>query len=183
MILTPATLSAHALKNGAPTEAKLVLRLAGGGETVEPEPDGSWRLWPGRYEIAAELEDGSVEIDGPFLVKLREKLARTVRFERALLTVRAHRGQAIAGDAQVMVYRPGAAKPTARGQSGARLEVPPGVYDIKVVSGPDVVWQKDVKLKKTQFVDVTLPEKSEAGDDLPEGDLQAPADDLPEGDG
>jgi hypothetical protein len=181
--LTPATLSARAVKNGAPTDAKLTVRHAGGGEAVSPEPDGRWRLWPGNYEIAAELEDGTETIDGPFAVKLRDKVERTVRFERALLTVRAHRGKAVADDAEISVYRPGAAKPVAKGKSGAKLEVPPGVYDVKVVSGSDVVWQKDVKLKKTQFVDVALPPlKGETKDDLPEGDLAPPTDELPEGD-
>ena len=54
--------------------------------------------------------------------------------------------------------------------------------DVKVVSGSDVVWQKDVKLKKTQFVDVQLPAKTETKDDLPEGDLTPPNEELPEGD-
>jgi hypothetical protein len=180
--LTPATLGIRATKNGAPTEAKIVVRTAGGGDSIEPGADGKWRLWPGNYEIAAELEDGTQQVEGPFPVKLREKLERTVKFERAFLTVRAHRGKTVADDAEVLVYRQGASAPAAKGKPGAKLEVPPGVYDIKVVSGADVVWQKDVKLKKTQFVDVMLPPRADVADDLPEGDLAPPGDDLPEGD-
>jgi hypothetical protein len=180
--LTPATLSVRATKNGAPTEAKLVVRIVGGGEAIEAQADGKWRLWPGNYEIAAALEDGTQTIDGPFAVKLREKIDRTVKFERAFLTVRAHRGKTVADDAEIFVYRQGASAPAAKGKPGAKLEVPPGVYDVKVVSGTDVVWQKDVRLKKTQFVDVLLPRKTETADDLPEGDLAPPTDDLPEGD-
>lgn len=159
-----------------------MVRIVGGGEAIPPEADGKWRLWPGNYEVTAELEDGTQQIDGPFSVKLREKIDRTVKFERAFLTVRAHRGKTVADDAEIFVYRQGASAPAAKGKPGAKLEVPPGVYDVKVVSGTDVVWQKDVKLKKTQFVDVLLPKRADVGDDLPEGDLQPPGDDLPEGD-
>lgn len=179
--LTPATLSVQVRKNGRPATAELTVRAAGGGASVAPENDGSWRLWPGRYEILARLEDGSEEIDGPFEAKLRARIRRRITFERALLTVRTLRGKAVDADAEVYVFRPGATKPTARALGGAQIEVPPGIYDIKVVDGADTVWKQGVRVTRVNKLDVALPETA-TPEELPEGDLLPPGDDLPEGD-
>lgn len=179
--LTPATLSVRVEKNGRPAEAVLTVRAAGGGASVEPENDGTWRLWPGRYEILAKLEDGSEEVDGPFEARLKQRIRRRIAFERALLTVRTLRGKAVDTDAQVFIFRPGATKPTARALGGAQIEVPPGVYDIKIVDGADTVWKQGVRVRRVNKIDVALPAKA-IGEELPEGDLLPPGEDLPEGD-
>ena len=62
-----------------------------------------------------------------------------INIVRANLTVLAARGKSTATEAEVLVFRPGAAKPSARGRSGARFELQPGVYDVKVVAGADVM--------------------------------------------
>jgi hypothetical protein len=179
--LTPATLAVKVVKSGRPIDAELRVRAAGGGEDVQP-PDvsGRFRLWPGRYEIVAKLEDGEEVIDGPFEVKLGEKLSRTISVVRAMLTVVALRGNHAAADAEIEVFRPGASKPSAKGRSGAKLELMPGVYDVKVAAGPEVVWKEGVRLKTQQVVRIEL-KAAGADEALPEGDLTAPSDELPEG--
>lgn len=177
--LTPATVTAKAVENGRPVEAALILRAPGGGDAIPPESPGRWRVWPGRYELVAQLEDGTELLDGPFAAELGQRLERVARFERVSLVVVARRGKTLA-EAEVLVFRPGAAKPVARGDSGAALLVAPGTYDVKVVAGGDVGWSQNLKLKKAERIEVALPEV--ASEDLPEGDPGAP-EELPEGDG
>jgi hypothetical protein len=179
--LTPATLNVKVVKAGKPVDAEVHVRAAGGGEdAAPPDASGRYRLWPGRYEIMAKLEDGEELLEGPFEVKLGEKLSRTVSVVRGTITVVTMRGKHAAADAEILVFRPGASKPTARGRSGARLEMAPGVYDIKVQAGTDVVWKEGVRLKTQQVVRIDLkPTGSEEA--LPEGDLSAPSEDLPDG--
>lgn len=179
--LTPASLSIKVLKNWEPAEAKLIVRHAGGGKTVEPGLGGGYRLWPGRYEILATLKNGDEQLDGPFEVELGKAVKREINFKRAVLTVRAMRGQTLEPNAEVFVFKRGAGKPTSKGRSGARIEVQPGVYDIKVVAGENTIWRQKIKIKRVQNVDVELPAEAEAPP-LPEGDLPPPETALPEGD-
>jgi hypothetical protein len=181
--LTPATLIVKVVKGGKPVDAELHVRAAGGGEELTaPEVSGRFRLWPGRYEIVAKLEEGDEVLDGPFEVKLGDKLTRTVNVVRGTLTVIAMRGKSAESNAEIEIFRPGAAKPLAKGRSGARLEIAPGVYDIKIRSGTEVTWKEGVKLKREQVVQIDLPPmKGSKEEPLPEGDLSAPSDDLPEG--
>lgn len=179
--LTPGTLTVKVLKNGQPVFAELVVQAAGGGTALSAEANGTYRPWPGRYEIVAKLESGEELTDGPFEVVLNQKLSRTITIERAVLTVFAERGKAAASDAEIFVFKPGAAKPTAKARAGAKIELAAGTYDVKVTSGSDVIWQQGVKVKKTQTLHVELPAGG-AEEPLPEGDLAPVPDDLPEGD-
>lgn len=181
--LTPATLSVTVQKAGRPIDADVHVRAAGGGPPSGGggATNGPFRLWPGRYEIVVRLPDGEEILDGPFEVRLGQKLSRTVTVARAVLIVSAARGKRSEADAEVLVFRPGATKPSARGRSGARLELPLGVYDVKVVAGADIVWREGVRLKSLRVLRVELPE-SGRDETLPEGDATAPPDELPEGD-
>jgi hypothetical protein len=180
--LTPASVSVEVTKNGAKLEVPVSIRDVGGGAVVEPQADGRWRLWPGRYEAVAVVDE-SVQIDGPFEVKLRDRIVRRIAIELARLTVRTMRGKAVAADAEVLVFRPGASKPVAKARGGAQLEIPPGVYDVKVVAGAETVWKNGVKVRRVTSVDVELaPSKDTPDEALPDGDLPPPGDDLPEGD-
>ncbi|MCK6545831.1 hypothetical protein L6R52_08180 [Myxococcota bacterium] len=181
--LTPATLTVRVVKANKPIDAEVHVRAAGGGaDAGPPDVTGAWRLWPGRYELVA-IVDGAEVLDGPFEVKLGEKLARTVTVVRAQLTVIAKRGKSTAADAEVFVFRPGATKPIARGRAGANLEVTPGVYDVKVVAGADQAWREGVRVKAQQTLHVELGAAVAAGADepLPDGELPPPGDELPDG--
>lgn len=179
--LTPGTLTVKVLKNGQPVFAELTVQAAGGGAPLTAEANGSYRPWPGRYEIVAKLENGEELSDGPFEVVLGQKLSRTITIERAILTVFAERGKSAASDAEILVFKPGAAKPTAKARAGAKIELAAGTYDVKVVAGPEVIWRQGIKVKKTQTLHVELPPAG-GEEPLPEGDLAPPPDDLPEGD-
>ena len=49
------------------TDADVRAVLAGGDEeAAKPQTDGSFRLWPGRYELVVKLADGDQMRDGPF---------------------------------------------------------------------------------------------------------------------
>ncbi|MEQ9501307.1 MAG: hypothetical protein RIT81_30845 [Deltaproteobacteria bacterium] len=167
---TRATLVVRVVKNGRPVGfAEVRVHAAGGGDAVKPEADGAFRLWPGRYEITAKLESGATLTDGPFDVALGEKVTRQLAFDRAFLTVRARRGST-AVSAKVFVYKHGATKPLAEGPTDVRIEVRPGVYDLKVVAGTDSRWQQNVKIDDSKTVTIDLPEEAEA--ELPEGDAE-----------
>src|SRR5262249_40086795 len=111
--LTPASLVAKVIKSGKPIDAELHLRSAGGGEEIAADVSGKFRVWPGRYEILAKLEDGDEILDGPFEIKLGDKLARTINVVRGTLTVVALRGKVADSNAEVQIFRPGASKPLA----------------------------------------------------------------------
>lgn len=176
--LTRATLTVRIVKNGNPVGfAEVDVHAAGGGSSVAPETDGAFRLWPGRYEIVARLESGAELTDGPFSVSLGQRVTKTLAFDRAFITVRARRGPTDV-DAKVFVYKHGATKPIAQGLARERIEVFPGVYDVKVVAGADAQWQQRLALEDSLVVTVDLPEHAEEA--LPAGDL--PEGDLPEGD-
>lgn len=180
--LSQASLHVKVVKGGKAIDAEVIVRAAGGGEVVGP-PDpvrGAYRLWPGRYEVVARLGEADEVLDGPFEVKLGEVHTRTVSVVRVTLIVTANRGTNAADDAEVLVFRPGASKPTARGRSGSRLELSPGIYDVKVVAGSDVVWKEGVRVKQAQALQVALP-TTDKGEPLPEGELPPPSEDLPEG--
>lgn len=173
--LTPAQLVVKVLRAGkAIGDAEVRAVQPGGGEEVaRPEADGSFKLWPGRYELAVKLPDGEELRDGPFEVGFGEKLSRTVEFSRVRLSVHATRGGAAADEAEVFVFKPGAQKPLAQGRSGAILELPPGAYDVKITAGPETVWREGVKLKegdKLLRLDVALAAKSSGAEPLPEGE-------------
>lgn len=179
--LSQATLRATITKNGQPIKGIVEVREPGGGKVIARMASTEVRLWPGRYELVARLPDGSENVDGPFEVKLGEKVQRTVAFHRSQLTVQALRGPAPEPKAKVLIFRPGAAKPIKEGVHGEAFELMDGTYDLKVVAGADTVWSQGVEVKGDAKVQVSLPELADA-EALPEG--EAPADDfeLPEGD-
>jgi len=179
--VSQATLRASITKNGRKIPGIVEVREPGGGKVVARMSKTGVRLWPGRYEVVARLPDGSESVDGPFDLKLGEKVHRTIAFRRANLTVLALRGPAPEPQAQVQVYRRGAAKPLAKGRHGEAIELPEGTYDLKVLAGADTVWSQGVEVRGRRKVQVALPELADA-DALPEG--EDPADDfeLPEGD-
>ncbi len=183
--VTPATLDVQILKSGRrAVTADFVVRGAGGGkETGATDANGKLRLWPGRYEIMVSLADGSEIVDGPFDVKLGQRLKRVIRYARGTLNVSATRGPEAAADAEVAVYRPGAKVPVARALAQSQIELPPGVYDVKVVAGHESRWKERVRITagRTAKLEVAFtPPKNAAN--LPEGEIPEMADDLPEGD-
>lgn len=179
--LTPAKLTVRVRRAGKPLDLAEVLVLAAGGgaEAAKAETDGTFQLWPGRYEILAKLPDGDETRDGPFEVGFGEALTRTIEFTRGTLTVHATRGGAVASDAEITVFKRGAQKPVAQGRPRALLELSPGTYDVKVVAGAVTQWLEAVRIKegKTVRLDVAFAPARDAGA-LPEGEL-APG--LPEG--
>lgn len=179
--LTRATLSVRVEKNGSLVDfAQVVVRRAGGGAEIRPEDDGAFRLWPGRYEIQTKLESGAKTTDGPFEVKLGQKLTRVLTIDRAFVTVTAKRGKDRV-QTKIFVYKRGATTPLAVGKTGTPIEVDPGTYDLKAIDGPDTAWAHDVRLKGRHKVEIALPIPSEDLPELPEGDLPA-GDAPPEGD-
>ncbi len=179
--LSQATLRASITKNGRATAGIVEVREPGGGKLVARIAKLGVRLWPGRYELVAKLPDGSEKIDGPFEVKLGEKIHRKIAFRRASLRVMAHRGPAPETAAQVLVYKPGAAKPLLKGRHGQEFELAEGTYDIKVIAGADTVWSQGVVVKAKKKLNVSLPELADA-DALPEGETPAEDFELPDGD-
>jgi hypothetical protein len=183
--LSPAMLSVKVQREKKTVEAlEIVVREAGGGsEASKPEADGTWRLWPGRYEIAVKLGDGTQLTDGPFELGYGEKASRLVEFTSGTLTVVPVRGKTVASEAEVFVYKPGASAPTTKARAQAVIELAPGVYDIKVVAGADSRWQEGVRIKegKNAPLKIELSSKQDSGVALPEGDLPQ-GDEPPEGD-
>ncbi|MCB9652141.1 MAG: hypothetical protein H6730_36900 [Deltaproteobacteria bacterium] len=179
--LTPATLEVTVEKNGRPADAAVTVREPGGGTVLATMKGGKTILWPGRYEVHAVLENGDAQIEGPFDVKLGDRIVRKLSFETAYLIVSAARGPAPEPTARVQVYRAGAAKPVAEGKHGDWIELPEGTYDLRVSAGADVVWKQGVNVKDRAEVQVGLPELSDA-EPLPEGESPAPDFELPEGD-
>lgn len=179
--LSQATLQVDVRENGQPAKAIVEVREAGGGDVVARLGQADVRLWPGRYELVAKLPDGSEKVDGPFEVALGQRVKRKISFERAQLEVEALRGPAPEVEARVLVFRRGAAKPTAEGKHGERLELPEGTYDIKVIAGADTVWKQDVRVAGTAKVQVALPELVDEAP-LPAGDAPAEDFELPAGD-
>jgi hypothetical protein len=181
--LSPARLSVRVRRSGKAVElAEVQVVAAGGGrEAAKPESDGSYLLWPGRYEIVARLPDGDETTDGPFEVGFGESLSRTIEFSRGVLTVHVTRGSAVADDAEIFVYRKGAQKPLSQGRPRSLLELPPGSYDIKIVAGAETLWREDVRVKEGKTVRVDVKLSGTDGGSLPEGDLAPIGDDLPEG--
>jgi hypothetical protein len=106
--LTAARLTVRVQREHKPVDpAELAVREAGGGETAKPQADGSYEIWPGRYEILVKLPDGSEITDGPFELGYGERATRVVEFTTGTLTVTPLRGKSIAAEAEVFVYRPG----------------------------------------------------------------------------
>lgn len=179
--ITQAVLRASIFKNGRATAGIVEVREPGGGKLVARIAKLGVRLWPGRYELVAKLPDGSEQIDGPFEVKLGDKIHRKITFKRASLRVLALRGPAPETGARILIYRPGAAKPLIKGRHGEEIELVEGTYDVKVIAGADTVWSQGVEVRAKKRLKVSLPELAHA-DALPEG--EDPADDfeLPDGD-
>ncbi len=176
--LSRALVTARTLQAERPVAATVELRAAGGGEPIAAEAPNRWRPWPGRYELAGRLDDGTEVVTEPFELQLGTRLEQVIRFERARLTVLVRRGKTLLDDAEVLAFRPGAAKPLARTRSGVALELSPGVYDVKVVLGPDSAWTQGIKVRGSMQVEIPLVVAAPPGA-LPEGDGEAP---LPEGD-
>lgn len=182
--LSPARLEVRVTRSGKPVElAEIrVLNAGGGAEAAKAEADGSYRLWPGRYEIVARLPEGDEARDGPFEMGFGERAVRRIDFARGAIIAHVVRGSAVAEDGEVFVFRPGAPRPVAQGRSGARLEISPGTYDVKVTAGSVTEWRQGVRVK--EGASLRLDFQVGAGDAgaLPEGDLAPWKGDLPEGD-
>jgi hypothetical protein len=176
--LSRALVTARALQADRPVAATIELRAAGGGEAIAAEAPNRWRPWPGRYELVGRLEDGTELVTEPFELELGTRLEQVLRFERARLTVLVRRGKTLLHDAEVLAFRPGAARPLARSRSGVPLELSPGVYDVKVVLGPDSAWTQGIKVRGSMQVEIPIV-NSTRPETLPEGDGEVP---LPEGD-
>lgn len=157
------------------------VRLAGGGKDAgQPNFDGEYVLWPGRYEIVATLANGDVLSDGPFEVQWGQKLQRTLEVSHGTLTVSAVRGGAVVAGAKIQVFKPGAAKATAELAGEGTVALSPGVYDLKVADGPSTKWQPGVRVHERKNTEVTLELEALApaagdpamptGDELPEGE-------------
>lgn len=182
--ITPAKLTVkvtRAQKSIEDGEVK-ILYAGGGKEAAQAEPDGSYRVWPGRYEILVKLSTGDEARAGPFEVGFGETVNKTIEFSRGTLAVHAMRGKVIAEDAEVSVFKKGAQKPIAQGRAAAMLDLAPGSYDVKIVAGAASVWREDVKIKeaKTTQLEINFGASNDGGS-LPEGDLAPEKDNLPEG--
>jgi hypothetical protein len=182
--LTAAKLAVKVVRAGrAVMDADVrVVEAGGGAEAAKPEPDGTFRVWPGRYEVVARLPSGDEARSAPFEAGFGEKLDKVVEFLRGSLVVRALRGKTVAEDAEVSVFKKGAQKPVAQGRAGAILELPPGVYDVKVAAGAQTVWREAVRVKENaqQKLDVELAAGGK-GEALPDGDMAPPPEALPDG--
>lgn len=182
--LTAAKLAVKVVRAGrAVVDADVrVVEAGGGAEAAKPEPDGTFRVWPGRYEVVARLPSGDEARSAPFEAGFGEKLDKVVEFLRGSLVVRALRGKTVAEDAEVSVFKKGAQKPVAQGRAGAILELPPGVYDVKVAAGAQTVWREAVRVKENaqQKLDVELAAGGK-GEALPDGDMAPPPEALPDG--
>jgi hypothetical protein len=187
--LTPAqvVVAAQRDKHAVESVELSVLEAGGGAAAKAAEADGSYRLWPGRYEIVARLPDGAEARDGPFEVGYGEKLRRVIEFSLGTLTVTPLRGGAVAAEAEVFVYRPGASAPASKARAQAVIDLAPGVYDVKVVAGSETQWQEGVRVREGKNTSLKIalaagkgPKAGETA--LPEGDLPPQGDDLPEGD-
>ena len=182
--ITQATLQARLRKNGRSVVANdiRVVRAGSDEEVGRALPDGRFRLWPGRYEIVAELASGEEVRDGPFEVELGQTVSRTLEITRGVLTVDAFRGTAVAGEAMVNVYRPGAKVPLTTARAGAKIELRPGTFDVKVVAKHEWRWHEGVRIKdgKTTRLEVRFRPRTEAK--LPDGEQDPLNDELPEGD-
>ena len=181
--LTPAWLTVLVKKSNkriVPNDVR-VHDVGGGDEVAQAQPDGRFRLWPGRYEIVAVLQDGTELRDGPFSVKLGEKITRAVSFSRGTLSVAARRGDATADEAEVFVFRPGAKVPTARARAEAKIELLPGTYDIKVVAGHEWRWQQGIRIRDDQTTAIEVRFKPRAGAKIPDGERPPLGDEMPEG--
>lgn len=183
--VTPATLEVQVLKSGKTVvTADCRVRAAGGGaEAGTTDANGKLRLWPGRYEIVAVLADGTELVDGPFDVALGQRLRRVVRYARGTLSVKASRGSVAAGDAEVSIYKPGAKVPLAKALAQSQIELPPGVYDVKVIAGHETRWTERVRIDDGKRTKLAVSFTAVAtGPALPEGSVPAPDEELPEGD-
>ncbi|MFO0723744.1 MAG: hypothetical protein U1E65_08190 [Myxococcota bacterium] len=182
--ITPAKLSVKVTRAGKNVEdADVKVLFAGGGsEATHAETDGSYRVWPGRYEIVVKLPAGDEARAGPFEVGFGENVNKTIEFSRGMLAVHAMRGKAVAEDAEVFVFKKGAQKPIAQGRAAAMLDLSPGAYDVKIVAGSASIWREDVKIKeaKTTQLEVSFNGAGDGGT-LPEGDLAPEKENLPEG--
>lgn len=178
---TPARLVVEVKRAGRRVEIQTIsVRAAGGGkEAGQPNFDGEYVLWPGRYEIEAKLTNGDVATDGPFSVEWGQRLSRTLEVTHGTLTISARRGGAVVEEAKLQVFRPGAAKAAAELTGGGTVALSPGTYDLKVVAGPETQWQRGVRVyerKNTELAVELAPTETAPGDEaLPPGEA------LPEG--
>lgn len=177
----PAKLIVEVKRAGRRVEIQNIsVHAAGGGKDVgQPNFDGEYVLWPGRYEILAKLTTGDEVADGPFEVSWGERLVRTLEVAHGTLTVSAKRGGAVVKAAKIQVFKPGAAKATVELQGEGTVPLSPGTYDLKIIDGPNTKWQPGVRVheRKNTEVEVELePQVAPSADpELP------PGDDLPEG--
>lgn len=177
----PARLVIEVKRGGRRVEIQsLLVRAAGGGKDIgQPNFDGEYLLWPGRYEIEATLANGDVATDGPFEVSWGQRLSRTLEVAHGTLSVSARRGGALVAEAKVQVFKPGAAKAAAEFSGEGTVALSPGTYDLKVVAGPQTQWQRGVRVyerKNTELAVELEPLSSPAGaPELP------PGDELPDG--
>ena len=181
--LTPAKLVVQVMRAGRPVEVEQIrLNRAGGGEeAAKPNFDGEYELWPGRYEIQAQLVNGDTMTDGPFPVDFGQKITRTLKLPHGMLSISATRANKAVPSANIFVYRPGAAKPTAKAKGSAVLALSPGVYDVKIVMGPSVKWKEGVRVAERHNTKITV-DLGAAGSVESDSDLPAGDDELPEGD-
>lgn len=156
----------------------LELRAAGGGAPVPAHGVGSFRVWPGRYELVLTLLDGAERIDGPFEVGLAETVTRAIEVERIRVRFEVADARALVAGGQVDIYRSGAAEPLATAKTGEEVPLSPGTYDLKARSGDGrSQWERGRRLRGGETVRILLPSAPKPPpDDLPEGD------ELPEGD-
>lgn len=178
----PGKLVVEVKRGGRRVEIQSIsVRLAGGGKDAgQPNFDGEYVLWPGRYEIVATLANGDVLSDGPFEVQWGQKLQRTLEVSHGTLTVSAVRSGAVVAGAKIQVFKPGAAKAAAELSGEGTVALSPGVYDLKVADGPSTKWQPGVRVHERKNTEVRLELEAVApsaadpamptGDDLPEGE-------------
>ena len=156
------------------------VRAAGGGKDAgQPNFDGEYMLWPGRYEIIAKLANGDVLSDGPFDIQWGQRLLRTLEVTHGMLSVKAMRGGAVVGSTKILIFKPGAAKATAELQGEGSVALSPGTYDLKLIDGPRIKWHPAVRVherKNTELsVEIEAVGPAEGAPELP------PGDELPEG--
>jgi hypothetical protein len=158
-----------------------VTRAGGGGSAGKPNFDGVYSLWPGRYEIGVRLANGDEASDGPFEVAWGERITRRVELEHGTLTVSAKRGGKSTRKALILVFRPGAKKPTSELRPGQTIPLAPGTYDLRVSDGPNRLWHEGVSIRERKHtrIELDLAETRPIEDDssLPDGEL--PAGELP----